>query len=182
MTPGARSRGSGEARGSALTHEHDHHHRHDHAGASAADALDSAAAICDAKGLRLTAQRRDVLEAMAKANRPLGAYDILGVLMEGGARKIAPISVYRSLDFLLEAGLIHRLESRNAFVLCPHKHDAGDVVTFLICEGCGAVEEATSPALASALAAIAKGRGFIARSRVIELSGRCSRCQEPASA
>ena len=54
----------------------------------------------------------------------------------------APITVYRALEFLRENGLVHRIESRNAFVACVHNHAAGDLVVFLICERCGAVGEA----------------------------------------
>jgi Fe2+ or Zn2+ uptake regulation protein len=53
----------------------------------------------------------------------------------------APITVYRALDFLMENGLVHRIESRNAFLACAHDHDATSMVAFLICERCGSVGE-----------------------------------------
>ena len=62
-------------------------------------------------------------------------------LAERGGRP-APITIYRALDFLLAQGLVHRIESRNAFVACVHKHDSGDPIVFLLCERCGAVGEA----------------------------------------
>ena len=54
----------------------------------------------------------------------------------------APITVYRALDFLRDNGLVHRIESRNAFVACVNNHGGDDLVVFLICERCGAVGEA----------------------------------------
>ncbi len=63
----------------------------------------------------------------------------------------APITVYRALEFLRENGLVHRIESRNAFVACVHTHAAGDLVVFLICERCGAVGEASSAEVAATL-------------------------------
>src|SRR5215212_11002004 len=87
-----------------------------HQVARAPDALVRAEALCRAKGVRLTPIRRRVLEALYATHRPLGAYDIAAALSVGEARpRLAPISIYRALDFLIEQGLVHRLASRNAF-------------------------------------------------------------------
>ena len=58
-------------------------------------------------------------------------------------RSGAPPTVYRTLDFLLEQGLVHRLASLNAFVACcdPAERHGGQ---FLICEACGRVGELNS--------------------------------------
>ena len=85
--------------------------------------------------------RRRVLEALLASHAPLGAYELIDRLAEQGARP-APITIYRALDFLREQGLVHRIESRNAFIACVHNHASGDPVVFLICEKCGAVGEA----------------------------------------
>ena len=53
----------------------------------------------------------------------------------------APITVYRALDFLMENGLVHRIESRNAFLACAHNHDASSSVAFLICDRCHSATE-----------------------------------------
>ncbi len=90
---------------------------------------------------RLTPIRRRVLEALLASHQPLGAYELIDRLAARGARP-APITIYRALDFLREQGLVHRIESRNAFIACVHNHDSGDPVVFLICEKCGAVGEA----------------------------------------
>jgi Fur family transcriptional regulator, zinc uptake regulator len=152
---------------------HDHAHDHD----DTPDSIVAAAeAACAAKGLKLTDQRREVLIALAEAGKPLGAYDILSILTVKGHRKLAPVSVYRALDFLLEAGLAHRLESRNAFILCPHQHGSSDMVTFLICQQCGRVEEATSETVGAGLAEIARRHQFTLSGHVIEMKGRCAAC------
>jgi Fur family transcriptional regulator, zinc uptake regulator len=164
-------------------HDHHDHAHHHHAPQSLEAVLADAEADCAKRGLRLTPQRRDALAALAEAKKPLGAYDILSIMVENGRRKLAPIAVYRALDFLLEAGLIHRLESRNAFILCPHHHGKGDTVVFLICEGCGRVEEATSDAVSHDLADIARRHGFELKGQVIEMDGRCTAClSQPAFA
>ena len=102
--------------------------------------------MCRERAQRLTPIRRDVLEALLASHKPLGAYEIIERTAPRGTRP-APITVYRALDFLMENGLVHRIESRNAFVACVRNHGAGDLVVFLICERCGAVGEASSKAV-----------------------------------
>jgi Fur family transcriptional regulator, zinc uptake regulator len=145
-------------------------------------ALASAEAACLARGARLTPMRREVLEALYATHRPLGAYDIAEVLAARDGRRLAPITIYRALDFLLQQGLAHRLASRNAFVACPHGHGAGDLVAFLICENCGGVDEMSSSGVAGAISNLLSGQGFEPRLQVLEISGRCAHCGEQAHA
>jgi Fur family zinc uptake transcriptional regulator len=136
-----------------------------------------AEALCTARGERLTPVRRQVLETLAAQHRPIGAYEIMDRLGEHG-RRPAPITVYRALDFLLEQGLVHRIESRNAFVACINNHGESDLVVFLICERCGAVGEAPAADVAQTLSAAAKAAGFAPRAPVIEIAGMCSHCRD----
>jgi Fur family zinc uptake transcriptional regulator len=92
--------------------------------------------------------------------------------------RLAPITVYRALDFLRDNGLVHRIESRNAFVACVHHHAGSDPVVFLICERCGTVGEATGGAMTEALKASCRAAGFVPKSPVIEIAGICSHCRE----
>jgi Fur family zinc uptake transcriptional regulator len=147
---------------------------HDHDRCSA-DAMSHAESICMAKGQRLTPIRRQVLEALLSSHKPLGAYEIIDVLAAPGGRP-APITVYRALDFLRENGLVHRIESRNAFIACIHNHDTGALSVFLICEHCGAVGEAPSAAAAEALRSAARSAGFTPQTPVIEIAGVCKHC------
>lgn len=126
---------------------------------------------------KLTPGRKRALDVLEAAGKPLGAYDMMELLGKDG-RRPAPISVYRALDFLVEQGYVHRLASRNAFLACAHRHKAHDPVAFLICDNCGCVDEATSPALSQSLDQVADKAGFTPRAEVIEIAGRCSRCRE----
>ena len=90
----------------------------------------------------------------------------------------APITVYRALDFLRNNNLVHRIESRNAFVACVHDHAGNDPVVFLICEHCGAVGEAPGAAVADALKASCRAAGFASKTPVIEIAGTCSHCRD----
>jgi Fur family zinc uptake transcriptional regulator len=149
--------------------EHDHDY-------CSTQAIARAEALCAAREARLTPMRRQVLEALAESHQPLGAYEVMHRLA-GEGRRPAPITVYRALEFLVDNGLVHRIESRNAFLACINNHESGAPVVFLICERCGAVGEAPSAEVTKTLAAAAKRAGFIPRAPVIEITGICSHCR-----
>ena len=147
---------------------------HDH-GACIQGALGHAEAICRERGVRLTPVRRRVLELVWTSHRPTGAYDLLRRLGAEHAGA-APPTVYRALDFLRELGLIHRIESLNAFVGCvdPKTSHSGQ---FLICQVCGVAAELDDPSIDRAVAQRAAGLGFQVAHTTIELSGLCPKCQ-----
>jgi Fur family zinc uptake transcriptional regulator len=90
----------------------------------------------------------------------------------------APITVYRALDFLMENGLVHRIESRNAFLACAHDHDETSMVAFLICDRCGSVGEIPAAPVAQSLNAAARATGFAPKLSVVEIAGTCAHCQK----
>jgi Fur family zinc uptake transcriptional regulator len=147
---------------------------HDHARCTS-DAIAHAEALCAERAQRLTPMRRQVLQALLASHQPLGAYEIMDRLAGRGPRP-APITIYRALDFLLDQGLAHRIESRNAFIACIGAHDEAASTVFLICEQCGAVGEAPSQAVAGSLQAAARAAGFTPKARVIEITGTCAHC------
>jgi Fur family zinc uptake transcriptional regulator len=167
-------------------HHHDHEHglcqhAHDHS-AHAATGLARAEKVCRERGLRLTPIRRKALEALYSDHKPVGAYDLADRISPPGGRRLAPISIYRALDFLVEQGFVHRLSSRNAFIACPHGHGADEAVAFLICEICGGVDEDASPAMRQAIRGMAEGRHFQTSYQVVEIVGRCEHCRDAAAA
>src|SRR5258708_24731565 len=95
------------------------------------------------RGQRLIPIGRRVLAGLLGSHKPLGAYEIIDRLALKGPR-LAPITAYRALEFLRENGLVHRIESRNAFIACVHNHTATALLGFLVRERCGAVGEAAS--------------------------------------
>ncbi len=149
---------------------------HDHARCTA-DALAHAEALCARKAQRLTPIRRQVLSVLLESHRPLGAYEIIDRAAAAGTRP-APITVYRALDFLREHGLVHRIESRNAFAACVGNHASGELVVFLLCERCGEVGEASSDGIAEQIRGAARGAGFAPKATVIEIAGVCANCRD----
>ena len=124
----------------------------------------------------LTRNQGLVLGTLAGAKGPLSAYSILDRLRDDGFR--APLQVYRALDKLTELGLVHRLESLNAFVACRHDDcGAHGSIAFAICEKCGLVSEFANDEVAALLEGWAKAENFELTKTTIELRGLCEGCQ-----
>ncbi|MBM3409932.1 MAG: transcriptional repressor [Gammaproteobacteria bacterium] len=134
----------------------------------------------------------------AAAGQALTAYEVLARLE--AVRVRGPQTVYRALDALRQAGLVHRIESINAFTVCVHADGSGahgakrhgpgphhvhlHRPAFAVCRDCGAIQELDDAPLAAALSVVADRTGYRVRERVIELVGACPTCaktlQEPA--
>src|SRR5712664_2641354 len=149
---------------------------HDH-GRCTADALDHAERVCERRAQKFTPIRRQVLEALLSSHRPLGAYEVIDELAKSMPRP-APNTVYRALDFLIENGLVHRIESRNAYLAGAQDHEATAMVAFLICDDCGSVGEIPAAPVAQSLNAAARASGFAPRLSVVEIAGTCAHCQK----
>ena len=153
------------------------HREHDHARCEA-DAIRHAETICAREGLRFTEQRRDVLTALLESHVPASAYDVIDRLAGHGHARLAPVSVYRALDFLTANNFAHRIESKNAFIACDRGADCEPGATlFLICDNCGRAAEATSETLGTLVNTETKRRAFLPRLRVLEIRGLCARCR-----
>lgn len=136
--------------------------------------IDKAKTHCEKAGARFTPLREQVYRLLIKANAPVGAYDLLDQLkLENDSAK--PATIYRSLDFLLEIGLIHKVESTNMFVACHH-FGCDHPVQFFICDECGDVSEIQSNSLYNALMEQAAAQGFSVKQQTIEAHGCCKNC------
>lgn len=150
------------------------HDTHNHANC-AATALATAEALAGERGVKLTPLRRQVLSLICQSHRPVGAYQLLADLSKARGEAAAPPTVYRALDFLVEQGLAHKIDSLNSFVACfsagqPHHS------LFLICGKCQEAQEVTDPKAADALISAARKTGFSATRSVVELHGLCRTC------
>ncbi len=128
------------------------------------------------RGLRLTPLRKEVLELVAAAGKPVKAYDLLDQLRERHGNA-APPPVYRALDFLLEQGFIHKLESINAFVSCHHPAEAHQV-PFLICDVCSSAQEVCDARVAALIESQAASFGFRPQAQTLEVHGVCRHCSK----
>jgi Fur family zinc uptake transcriptional regulator len=138
-------------------------------------AMRAAEKLCEQEQLQLTPIRRRVFELILQRHAPIGAYDILGALKKGEGA-LAPPTVYRALEFLLDAGLIHRIDALNAFIACeaPDRVHTGQ---FFICGKCQRVTELTDDAMTQLAGKKARSVGFAANMNGIEIKGTCESCQ-----
>jgi Fur family zinc uptake transcriptional regulator len=154
----------------------DHDHR-----ACVERALADADGLCAERHQRMTAQRREVLEIILASHAPIGAYAILDVMRGRRGRKVAPPTAYRAIDFLRAQGLVHRIESLNAYVGCHHAR-VPHAVQLMICRDCRNTAELHDERVAIALRDAAHDAGFRIEERVVELSGLCGACAASAAA
>ena len=143
--------------------------------ASTAELIANAEQRCLQRGTRFTPIRRRVFELISTAPGALKAYDLLDQLSDEHAAARPP-TVYRALDFLIEQGLVHRIESLNAFMACACP-DHRSQFQLMICEQCGHVEELHDTRLADMLDTLSQEQQFALQRQTIELYGVCRRCQ-----
>lgn len=139
--------------------------------------LSQAEAICLQRNVRLTPQRQEVLRLMSQHHGAISAYDLLD-LLRSSEPQAKPPTVYRALDFLLEQGFVHRVESTNSYVVCHHFEQPSHTSAMLICDRCGAVAEQQAEGVENILKSLAMSTGFALANSVIEAHGLCEKCVE----
>lgn len=138
------------------------------------DFIAEAAESCRRRGLNLTPIRRRVLEVVAASTVPVPAYAIVYQLSE--TKLVAPPTIYRALEFLIDAGFVRHLALRRAYVCRPQPVGAS-LVAVLMCTTCGSVSESASEPIRQTVADLAETTGFEPRSRSIEIEGQCATCR-----
>ncbi len=147
---------------------------HDHA-RCLVEALDRAISRSTAQGIKWTPLRERVFLHLARSHRPQSAYDLIESLSADG-KQLSPVSMYRVLDVLRGAGLVHRLESRNAFFACLTEHDNEAATIVFHCERCERVAEKDAPAASRMISEAIDAAGFQAKSTICEVQGVCKQC------
>jgi Fur family zinc uptake transcriptional regulator len=148
-------------------------HTHNHE-ACLNNAAKNAELLCNDLGVRLTPIRRRVLELVWSTHKAAKAYDILQQL-DAKDGSLAPPTVYRALDFLLEKGLVHKVESQNGFIACSHplkQHRC----QFLICTECEYTKEFCNDDIVKLIKKNTKQTGFTFTKAILEVYGICAEC------
>lgn len=141
------------------------------------DVLTRADRLCAQRNVRLTPQRLEVLRLMSLQEGAISAYDLLD-LLKASEPQAKPPTVYRALDFLLEQGFVHKVESTNSYVLCHHFDESTHTSAMFICDRCGAVREETAEGVEEIMHILAAKTGFALHHNVIEAHGLCKPCTE----
>ena len=131
-------------------------------------------------GLHHCAQH--VLQLVWESQKPVGAYDLMELLEQNSQReKVAPPTIYRALDFLMEHGLIRKIHSQNSFVSSYNPLDKHGHVTF-ICEGCGKTTEVHNSTIQQSINLNASQNRFTVSEQILEIKGFCKDCRPTQAA
>tara|TARA_B100000674_G_C37845432_1_gene917389 strand:- start:488 stop:949 length:462 start_codon:yes stop_codon:yes gene_type:complete len=146
--------------------------------------IDHAQEVCLDNGLRLTKKRRQVLLALLASPKALSAYEIRDVCKTDSGDLLPPMSIYRILEFLQEAGFVHKLNISNRYtacthITCDHEHLFSQ---FLICIKCQLVTEINIPDMTiTNMRNDAESAGFALESPQLEINGVCYSCKNKAA-
>lgn len=139
--------------------------------------LEAAEELCRKRRAQLTPMRREVYAMLVEQSAPVAAYELLERLQQRLHKKLAPPTVYRALEFLLAHGLIHRLESNNAYMPCNSPGEEHESVYFL-CSSCGTTAEVADTRIGGLLSQDAHSLHFRPRKQVVEVQGLCAKCDD----
>lgn len=137
--------------------------------------------LCKEAGLSLTSKRREILMVLLEEGQPLSAYDIVERYKMRTQQSIPAMSVYRILDVFITAGIIHKLDSINCYMICDHLSCDHEHLNaqFLICDTCNSVEEITINNQTHELIMSSVDKvGFKMQSLQFELHGTCQYCKQ----
>jgi Fur family zinc uptake transcriptional regulator len=140
------------------------------------DCLTEAENLCRQKGVRLTGLRRSILKILASSDGPVKAYGIIEHMREHGQR-VTPATIYRTLDFLLQNGLIHRVNSLNAYIHCTVRHESHALLVF-VCAECRKTTEIDDEILHDSMRNRLNELGLSMHDSCIEIQGTCKRCMK----
>jgi Fur family ferric uptake transcriptional regulator len=132
----------------------------------------SLAEVLRARGLRLTAQRQLVLEAVHELGH--ATPDQVHAKVAGVAAGVNITTVYRTLELLEELGLVTHAHLSHG---SPTYHTVGEVQhVHLVCRVCGGVTEVSSKMLGPLAQALDEQQGFLIDIGHVALFGLCAGC------
>ena len=148
------------------------------------EVIASAEQHCVDRGVRLTTKRKQVLEGVVRSESALSAYELADYCSKTFGKTMAPMSVYRILDFLEEEHLAHKLNVANKYVACSHivcDHEHG-VPQFLICGRCHKVKEVVIPKAAmTAIKKTVNEADYTLLTPKLEINCLCETCSRDAA-
>ncbi len=128
------------------------------------------------KGFRFTAQRREIVSRALAMKGHFEAEDLHDQLRRMKSARVSKASVYRTLPLLVEAGLLREVEFVDRHT---HYENAGsrEQHSHLICTSCRRVIEFSNAPVSKGLRDVVRKHEFQERSRKVEITGLCKRCQ-----
>jgi Fur family zinc uptake transcriptional regulator len=141
--------------------------------------MSRAAQLYARKGLNFTPLRQEVFQVIARSEAVVGAYDVLRQMQHQG-RKVSPISVYRALSSLLDAGVVRRLRSNSTYFPSYAVLGRGRLsevqTVYVVCQLCHRAAEVVCPGAHDAMMLAAKRATFPLSATYMEAAGLCESC------
>jgi Fur family ferric uptake transcriptional regulator len=131
------------------------------------------------RGLPVTAQRVAIAEVLFNADRHLSAEEVAAEL-NGRGNKVGTATVYRTIDVLLESGLVVERDFGEGFRRFETARDVPQH-EHLICTGCGRVEEFRDDRIDRIAGELAASRGFTRERHRLVIYGLCRSCRAAAN-
>ena len=136
--------------------------------------LEDAIGALRARGLRVSAARRLVLEAIYAADGPISAEEVAGGL-GGRLPRSDPASVYRNLETLEELGLVRHFHLGHG---AGRYVRAGDAREYLVCDSCGEIRVLGPETVDEVRAVLRRELGYEAEFTHFPIVGLCAACHE----
>jgi Fur family ferric uptake transcriptional regulator len=133
---------------------------------------------CDIKlkenGLRITPQRRLILDAIHESGSHLTGKDILE-RVQARVSGVNKSTVYRTLDLLEQLGCVYKSEDGDQFI---YHHAEEGHHHHIVCHSCGKTVECDEAIFTPIEQAIKKAYGFSVDFKHVMMSGLCKKCQK----
>jgi len=139
--------------------------------------ISSVVEFCEINNLDFTKIRKKVFEIILNYKKPIKAYKILDGLSDIDKKILHPPTVYRAIDFLINNGFVHKLNSINSYVGCFHPNIHKECY-FLICKKCNVYQECCNDELTNKIVKTAKHNNFTVSNTTLEIVGHCHDCTE----
>jgi Fur family ferric uptake transcriptional regulator len=123
-------------------------------------------------GLKLTPQRRLIIDIIHDANAHITAEDII-TKVHDRMPGINKSTVYRTLELLEKSGCVYKSEMDNQFI---YHHVEDGHHHHLICSGCGRVVDCDEDLFTPVERLLAKKYGFYINFKHLVMSGLCEKC------
>lgn len=131
---------------------------------------------CTQLGTRFTSLRKSILFLLWQHDKPLKAYEILEQL-RGVKLNVKPPTVYRVLDYFVNSGLVHKIESIQSYMLCHKPQQRLPLEILMVCDHCHEVQESYEEDLHHLITRLAVKNHFQPANNGIEIRGVCEKCQ-----
>jgi Fur family zinc uptake transcriptional regulator len=128
--------------------------------------------------LKITDLRKDILDIILSAKKPLSAYDVLD-LLKTKRTNAKPPTVYRVIEYFVEKKVIHRVETTNKFVGCSQLDNFKTKYhgILFLCQECGNSFELVDDEFLAALKSFSKKHHFSVNESLVEVKGVCQQCR-----